>query len=174
MDKKERLRAQFILISMLSETRAALVHLSEVRPKIFRRNLARIIFEHRNSTVIANKLGDAITYFGAAKRVDWEALEQVGLSGTMLEWKADLFYRTLGKQKPPGPERRQTEDVLTQPQTRPVWGRLFKLLKSFFGSLIEAVQKDSRIRMALDFIKEFIECLDASVKFIQGGQEASE
>jgi hypothetical protein len=173
MDEKERLRAQFILVSMLSETRTALLHLSEARPNVFRRNLERIIFEHQNSTLITRKLDDAIAYFGTAKEVDWEALEQVGLSGTMLEWKADLFYRTLGKRKPPDTKGRQTEDILTYPEAKPVWGRLFKLLKSFFGSLIEAVQKDSRIRMALDFVKEFIECLDASVKFVQGGQEAT-
>ena len=174
MDERERARAQFILVSMLSETRAALLRLPQTRPNVFRRDLERIIFEHQNSELLARKVDDAIAYFGAAKEVDWDALEQVGLAGAMLEWKADLFYRTLGKRKPAGTEATRTEDTLTYPEAKPMWGRLFKLLKSFFGSLIEAVQKDSRIRMALDFIKEFIECLDASVKFVQGGQEAAE
>lgn len=174
MDEKERRRTQFVLVSMLSETRMALFHLSRTRPNVFRRNLEPIIFEHQNLEIIGKKLDDAIDYFKASKEVDWEALEQVGLSGNMLEWKAELFYRTLGKKKPSESEEKQTADVLTYPEAKPVWGRLFKLLKSFFGSLIEAVQKDSRVRMALDFVKEFIECLDAAVKFIQGGQEATE
>jgi hypothetical protein len=171
MDDKTRQRSQFILASMLVDARDALLRLSKVRPKIFRRNLQKILFEHDNSRLVGSKLDQAIASIHHGNEIDWEAIEEVGLSGPMLEWKADLFYRTLGK---PKPQETQSKEILSYPEAKPVWGRLFKYLKSLFGSLIEAVEKDSRLRLVLDFIKEYIECLDASVKFAQGAGEATE
>ena len=60
--------------------------------------------------------------------------------------------------------------ILTYPDSKPVWGRLFKYLKSLFGSLMEAVKEGTKLKYVLDFIKEYIECLDASVKFRPGSR----
>ena len=168
MNKTEKKRAQSLLVSMLANTEAALLRLQEEKPDIFRRSVARTIYDGDAVKLVVRELNHALAFFRREKEVNWDSIEQVGLGGRMLEWKADLFYQALGK---PKPKENQPEEILTYPQSRTVWSRLFKYLKSLFGSLIEAVEKDSRIRMTLDFIKEFVECLDASVRFIQGGQE---
>jgi len=179
MKSKELLRAQFLLPQILSETRNALQRLPKDRPNIFRESLQPIIFDKKRSKAVAEKLKEVITYFRKPAQVNWDAIEQVGLSGDMLEWKADLFYRTLGKQKPLGTQsakrgEHQAAPNLTYPEQIPFWGRLLKLLKSLFGSLIEALKEDSKIRMVLDFIKEYIECVEAAMRFMQGGQEPNE
>jgi hypothetical protein len=120
------------------------------------------------------KLNEAITSIRSGNDLNWNALEEVGLTGNTLEWKADLFYASLGRTKPQEGPRLSLEpegEILSYPEGKPVWSRLFKYLKSLFGSLINGVKSDSKVRLALDFIKEFIECVEASLRFAQTGAE---
>jgi hypothetical protein len=175
MDDKTKRRAQFILASMLIDTRRVLLQLPQIRPRIFRRNLERILFEFDNSQSVGNRLSDATDYILKDADINWDVIEEVGLSGSMLEWKSNLFYEALRKKKPDGDLDKLLSthrDILTYPDAKPVWGRLFKYLKSLFGSLMEAVKEGTKLKYVLDFIKEYIECLDASVKFVQSGEEA--
>jgi hypothetical protein len=81
-----------------------------------------------------------------AVALDWNALEEVGLTGGALEWKADLLYFCLGRptlgedtgQLGFGPE----QHMLTYPEGKPIWSCLFKYLKSLL----------SDVRLVLDFI----------------------
>jgi hypothetical protein len=175
MDDKSKRRAQFILASMLIDARSTLLRLPEIRPKIFRRNLERILFEFDNSRSIGAKLSDATDHILKDADINWDVIEDVGLSGPMLEWKSNLFYEALGRKKPDGDLNNilgTNRDALTYPDAKPVWGRLFKYLKSLFGSLMEAVKEGTKLKYVLDFIKEYIECLDASVRFVQEPEEA--
>jgi hypothetical protein len=52
---------------------------------------------------------------------------------------------------------------------KPWYEHLWKYAKSLFGSLIQAVERDSKLRAILDAIKEYIECVEASMKFVQEG-----
>src|SRR5882762_646558 len=123
VDDRTQRRAQFLLGSMLSETQRALVHLQHVRPRIFARGLANALFSADRLDEITAKLDEAIPAVLSGNALDWEALEQVGLTGTTLEWKADLLYVCLGRTKPGeetarlnfGPGR----DPLTYPEGKP-------------------------------------------------------
>jgi len=88
--------------------------------------------------------------------------------------EADLFYASLGRtksQEEPQSSLESEGEILSYPEGKPVWSRLFKYLKSLFRSLINGVKSDSKVRLALDFIKEFIECVEASLRFAQTGAE---
>jgi hypothetical protein len=174
LDDRTRTRAQFLLSSMLTETQRTLIHLQQVRPRIFARGLVNIALDADRLAEVRARLDEAIPSIRSGNALDWNALEEVGLTGKMLEWKADLLYVSLGRPKPQetpqlslGPER----EILSYPKGKPIWSRLFKYLKSLVGSLINGVKKDSKVRLALDFIKEFIECVEASLRFVQSGAE---
>jgi hypothetical protein len=120
-------------------------------------------------------LAQAAKFVAKDRELDWNVVEQVGLSGAMLEWKADLFYQILGKRKPQNAkEANEIREVLSCPEPKPIGGRLFRYLKSLVGSLIEVAKKDTKLRFVLDCIKEYIECLDASIKFVQSANEDAE
>ena len=57
---------------------------------------------------------------------DWDALEEVGLTGGPLEWKADLLYVCLGRPKPEGEtahsDFRSEREILTYPEGKPIRG----------------------------------------------------
>ncbi len=175
MNSKTKRRAQFILASMLIDARNAISRLSETKPKIFRRNLEKIVFAYDSSRSVLNKLSDATDFILRDSQIKWSRIEEVGLCGSVLEWKSDLVYGALRKKKPEGDQLKLLSghrDTLTYPETKPIWARLFKYLKSLLGSLIEAVLDGTKLKYILDFTKEYIECLDASVKFVQAGEEA--
>jgi hypothetical protein len=175
LDDRTRTRAQFLLSSMLTETQRALLHLQHVRPRIFARGLANTVLNADRLAEVGARLDEAIPSIRSGNALDWDALEEVGLTGGPLEWKAELLYVCLGRPKPDeevarlnfGPER----EILTYSEGKPIWSRLFKYLKSLFGSLINGVKSDSKVRLALDFIKEFVECVEASLRFVQSGAE---
>jgi hypothetical protein len=160
---------------MLMDTRNLILALPRMRPRIFRRNLEKLIFEFDNSVSVGNRLSDAATHIVKDADIDWDVIEQVGLSGPMLELKSDLLYQAMRKKKPDGEIEelfRSGQSALTYPESKPIWGGLFRYLKSLLGSLMEAVKEGTKLKYILDFIKEYIECLDASVKFVQGAKEA--
>jgi DNA-binding IclR family transcriptional regulator len=64
-----------------------------------------------------------------------------------------------------------SDEVLTYETGKPVWRRLFKLAKSFLESLIKAVKETSKLRYLLDFIMEYIDCIDAAVSHRQSAEE---
>lgn len=172
-DRHAQHRARFLLGSILIETRHALGHLYRKRPRIFARGFAKTVINHERLTEVIGKLNEVIPDIQSGKALNWKALEQVGLTGEPLEWKVDLIYGSLGRAKP---KTQQTtlwpeQDVLTYPEGKPIWSRLFKYLKSLFESLINGVKSDSRVRLVLDFVREFIDCVEASLKFVQSGQE---
>lgn len=171
-DERTRSRAQFLLASMLWEAKHALIQLEHVRPRIFARGISKIILNTHRLAEIRAGLEEAIPSVRSGSAIDWDAIQDVGLTGDMLELKADLFYAALGR---PKPERAQQQlfddgpDILSYPEGKPVWSRLFKLPRSLLGSLTQGLKQDSRIRLILDMVKEFIECTEASLKFIQTG-----
>jgi len=166
MDQRTRRRSQFLLGALLTETRTAFEHLHKTKPLIFRRDLVRTVFEQNRWHDVFGKFNDAITLMHSGTGIDWNAIEEVGLSGDMLEWKADLFYFTVGKPKPTELLNAQpTPDtpILTYPEGKPVWRRFLKLAKSLFDSLIKGLSENSKLRYILDFIKEYMECVEAAV-----------
>jgi len=169
VDDTTKNRAKFLLHSILEETQHALEHLQQVKPRIFSRGLAHLLVNVDRIGEVSDQLKEATASVNRGNELDWEALEKVGLTGSTLEWKTDLIYLTLGKPKPTEMERSSVNPVaaVTYPEGKPVWSRLFRYLKSLFGSLINGVKSNSTLRFALDFIKEFIECVEASLKFVQ-------
>jgi hypothetical protein len=165
-------RARFLLGSILIETRYALGHLYRKPPNIFARGFAATVINHERLTEVIGKLHEIMPDVQSGEALDWKALEQVGLTGEPLEWKADLIHPSLGRAKP---KTQQTTvwpvpEVLTYPGGKPIWSPLFKYLKSLFESLISRAKSDSGVRLMLAFIGEFIECAEASLKFVQSGQ----
>jgi hypothetical protein len=177
-DKKTRTRTQFLLRSMLVETQRALTHLLHAKPRIFGRGLGNTVLNPDRVGEIKAKLGESIPLISSGKALNWTALKDVGLTGPVLEWKADLLYACLGRQKPIVEQQLrllpEDEEIISYPGGKPIWSRLFQYLKSLFGSLIEGVKSNSKVRLMLDFIKEYIECASASLKFIQSGEESKE
>jgi hypothetical protein len=165
-EENTRRRTQYLLASLLAETRNAFDRLHETKPRAFRSDLVHTVFEVQRWQEVRARLNDAIRLIRVGKEIDWDVIEEVGLSGDMLEWKADLFYLTVGQPKPKGEENVQAfEDrpILTYPEGKPVWRRFLKLAKSLFDSLIKGLSENSKLRYVLDFIKEYMECVEAAV-----------
>jgi hypothetical protein len=174
LDVIMRVRAQFLLGSTLTETRRALSRFQRVRPRILACVLAKTLLNADRLAEVRTKLDEIIPSIRSGDALDRGALEDVGLAGNVLEWKADLFYRSLGRPKPEGAPQLslgRERKTLSCPKGKPVWSRLLKYLKSLFGSLINGVKNDSKVRLALDVIKEFIECVEASLRLVQSGAE---
>jgi hypothetical protein len=170
VDDKTKNRAQFLLHSILDETQHALAHLHRVRPRIFARGLAHLLLNVDRIGEVRDQLREVTESVRHGDDLDWGALEKVGLTGSTLEWKTDLIFLALGRLKPKGAQQLSFDSspgALTYAEGKPVWSRLFRYLKSLFGSLINGVKSNSTLRFALDFIKEFIECVEASLKFVQ-------
>ena len=179
MDSKTKHRARTLLVCMLSELRSAFDHLHEKKPKLFRREIKNIVLDEGSWREARRNIELAIQLIRNEKEleIDWNALEKVGLSGRFLEWKADLHFATLGRLKPEAdqfqlPLPQDSGEVLTYEPGKPVWRRLFQLAKSFLESLIKAVKETSKLRSVLDFIKEYIDCVDAAVSYRRSAEEA--
>src|SRR6267142_3889679 len=95
-------RAQFLLASMLNEILAAFDQFHRGKPKIIRRGLEDLAFNVSVWRRVRENLVSAIEFVAKGREIDWEKLQNVGLTGEMLEWKADLLYLILGREKPAG------------------------------------------------------------------------
>jgi hypothetical protein len=164
---------------MLSELRGAFDHLHEKKPRLFRKEIEKIVLDEGTWGEARRKIDLAIQLLRDEKKreIDWNAIEKVGLSGRSLEWKADLLFATLGRPKPEAdqlqlPLSQDSSEILTYEPGKPVWRRLFPLAKSFLESLIKAVKETSKLRYVLDFIKEYIDCVDAAVSYRRSAEEA--
>ena len=169
-----RRRTQWLLASLLAETRNALDRLHDIKPRIFRRDLSHTVGGFNRWQEVRARLNNAIDLIQVGREIDWNVIGEVGLSGDMLEWKADLFYSTVGQPKPKAEENaRALEDrpILTYPEGKPVWGRFLKLAKSLLDSLIKGLSENSKLRYVLDFIKEYMECVEAAVRLNQRAPE---
>jgi hypothetical protein len=173
-DAKTRRRAQSILGAMLTETKNAIAYLHSKRPRVFGRGFANMMLNNDRLAEVQEKIEIATREIQGGNVIDWDALEDVGLTGGTLEWKADFFYSVVGRQKPDEQQAidfKQPSDELSYPDGKPIWSRLFKYLKSLLTSLINGIKSNSKVRLALDFIKEYLECVEAPLKFVQSGEE---
>lgn len=180
VQKSESARAQFLVASMLNEILAAFDYFHRTRPQIIPNELQNIAFNAEAWGRTRENLVSVIRFVVRGRGMNWQKLQDVGLTGQMLEWKADLLYRIVGKTKPAGtkiPKQFQIAapgDPLTYPHTKPWYRRLWKYAKSLFGSLIQAIERDSKLRAILDAIKEYLECVEATVHFVEEGSPAEE
>jgi hypothetical protein len=179
MDSKTKHRTRVLLVSILSELRSAFDHLHKKKPKLFRQEIESLVLDEGSWREARHNIDLAIQLIRNEKgrEINWNALEMVGLSSRSLEWKADLHFETLGRPKPeadqlPLPLPQDSGVVLTYETGKPVWRRLFQLAKSFLESLIKAVKETSKLRYILDFIKEYIDCVDAAVSYRRSADEA--
>lgn len=177
-DPEIQARARFLLSEIMSESRQAITYLFQRKPRIFARHLSNVALNHDRVDEVVKKLEQLAPLLRSAGNnpLDWDALEQVGLTGDTLEWKADLIYDSLGKKKPLGTQSDlwPLNELLSYPKGKPVWSRLFKYLKSLFQSLMNAITNNEKVRLALDFIREFIDCVEASLKFVQSAETPEE
>lgn len=74
-----------------------------MRPHIFARGLANTVINHDRFHDVIGKLNEVTSEIKSGKSLDWESLEQVGLTGNTLEWKADLIYQTFRQTKTHAP-----------------------------------------------------------------------
>lgn len=170
-------RARFLLGAIFREARLAFIYLHRRQPRIFARGASKFVANADRLNEVTARLADAAGLIESGQNLNWDALEDVGLTGPVLEWKADLIYDVLGRTKPTNEQGSllppaNEVDLLSYPKSKPIWSRLFKYLKSLFDSLINAITNNQKLRLILDFIREYIECVDASLKFVQSGQEA--
>lgn len=175
MNEYERERARFLLTGILLETKNILKYLLHKKPKIFQAHLKKTVLDEQRVLDVLLRLDHSVGLI-REDELDWDAVEKVGLSGATLEWKASILFLTIGKPVPQeearGPrggrvtKQQQSPDILTYPEGKPVWRRLFKLLLSIFGSLIKAVKEGSELRFILDFIKEYLDHLEASTSYL--------
>ncbi len=171
-------RPQFLLASMLNEILAAfdLFHQRKPRrPPIIRSGLENLAFNREVWGTVRNQFVSAIEFIVQGRDLDWEKLRGVGLTGNMLEWKADLLYSFLGLRKPEGRQMPQPFPVATPDARReyeagkPWFPRVWKCAKSLFGSLIETLEANSALRAILELLKEYIEGTEACLVYIQEG-----
>lgn len=171
-------RARLLLWSILSEARNALGYLHGKPPRLFARGLSRLVLNPDRLKEVEEKLDEATGMVDPRSDrgadLDWNRLEQVGLTGGMMELKADLIYQTLGKPKPTSEQAtsRSQSPVLTYPEGKPIWSRFLKYLRSLLESLINGIANNEKMRLILDFIREYVNCVDGSLKFVQSEQEA--
>jgi hypothetical protein len=169
-------RAQFLLASMLNEILAAFDLFHERRPPIIRRGLEEFAYNREIWGTVRAHFVSAINFIVDGRDLDWGRLEGVGLTGRMLEWKADLLYFLLGRKKPDEAATLEQLQIatphnqLTYAGGKPLFPRLWKYAKSLFGSLIEALETNSALRAVLEVIKEYIEGIEASLVYVQEGE----
>jgi hypothetical protein len=178
--KPEFGRAQFLLASMLNEILAALDNFHKTRPQIIPSSLQNFAFNGGAWVIARGNFVTVIDSIARRRGVNFQRLQDVGLTGPMLEWKADLLYLIVGRTKPAETKMPKVFPIasqtapLTYPPKKPWFRRLWKYAKSLFDSLIEAIERDSKLRAILDAIKEYIDCVEASVKFVEDGAPAEE
>lgn len=169
----ENTRAQFLLASILNEILSAFYHFHQKRPEITGRGMEDLAFNAPAWDRLRENLETAIRFIAEGTEINWEKLRDVGLTGEMLEWKADLVYLSVGRTKPAGEEMPQQFQIATADEAqnreegKPWYKRVWKFAKSLFGSLMEAVKRDSKLRAILDAIKEYIEFVEASMTFLE-------
>lgn len=113
----------------------------------------------------------AVDWIQHERHVDWDALEAAGLSGDTLEWKADLFFEALRKPKPTTknePAHRINDYTLPKSGLRLSWfKRAFQLGKRIIKSLKDALLTHPWVKILLEAILEYVECVEATMEFRQ-------
>lgn len=176
----ERKNVLFDLAWILNEIMAALDYLIRERSALFPQAIHALATDQETWVIMRAKMVSAIDDIQHGKGIEWKKLEEVGLTDKLLDWKMNLFCLIVGRNRPTDGDRKKGLQIAKAgvthqyPKGKPWYRRFFQLGKSIFASLMEGIKGDSRLRLILESIKEFMEGLEAAMKFLELGAGANE
>ena len=152
--------------------RATIVWMLEVLQRIFRQRMEVLEKSRRMARMPAGvraeadrKFAELIRELRRREELPWENLAQVGLAGETLRWKAQLFFRALGREGFRMQGKWGTALLRWARKSFPTagwglgirWRDVLRHGKNLLSSLKQAFLRDERIRLLVDFLEELME-----------------